>query len=227
MGRTVLRWKTRRIRKNQRITLPALESILAQLKKRHHDAKAAELEHFERFYNVALFIVVLDYDVAVLTGYFASAYREWEKKFAARQLAILLHEASDDLPKLLDGEFRNSLKAIPLPDSDLNEVREVLRILHSFKKRNRAVLSELRHYVGAHRDHDAGKQLEIIEQINPMAIYQLAGDFYVGIHRLTPLLIKVTTMLSHPGIMITHCLKAVENSRTTKSKDTQPNLLKN
>ena len=127
-----------------------------------------------------------------------------EKKYVARQLAVLLYEASNDLPNLLGKEFRGSLKTLLLSGEDLTEFNRITKNLNQFKKSNRLLLNELRNFVGAHRDNDAGKQLEIIEKIDLLQMMGLAGDLYAVMNVLIPFLTKLTLMLGDWQVLIKH-----------------------
>ncbi len=168
------------------------------------------MQHYEKVYNVGLYVMILDYDLAIISNYYASAYRTWERRFAARQLAVILYEASEDLPQLLGRDFRNTLTCLPLWDGAAEDLNVIGKRLNAFKHSNQDILKQLRIFVGAHRDRDAGKQLEVIDGIEPLAIYKLAADFYESIHPLTEFLIKVTTILGKPDVILSHLLKTPE-----------------
>ena len=56
---------------------------------------------------------MVEQDIAVITRHFSLSYRTWEKRFAARQLAIILHEVPKDLAELIGGDFQKVLLLFP------------------------------------------------------------------------------------------------------------------
>lgn len=104
-AKTVIWWKVRGMRRAERKRSPTRERVISLVQSRHKEAKERGLVHYERVYNVSLYVFVLDYDIAVSSRHYTAAYRTWEKKFAARQLAVLLYEAAEDLPQLLGKDF--------------------------------------------------------------------------------------------------------------------------
>lgn len=204
LAKSIILWKTRRIRKRDRQRLPHLTRLVSTVQRSHQEAKAHGLTHYERIYNVALFVLMLDQDLAVITRHFALGYRTWEKRFAARQLAIILHEVPTDLVQLLGGDFRKSLKTFPLWDGAIVELNNISKRLHKFMKDRGVLLEEIRHFVGAHRDHNAAKQLEIIEAIDPLTIYSMAAELYESLHPLVSFLIRLTDLMGAPRTIISH-----------------------
>ncbi len=213
LARSIMWWKLRRMRKQERKRLPGREKFIAVVQQRHKDAKDRGLVHYECVYNVTLYVAVLDYDIAIISRYYSAAYRTWEKKFAARQLAVLLYEASEDLPQLLGKDFRTTLRELPLWNEAVDELNAISSQLHAFDQANHTLLKQLRLFVGAHRDRDAGKQMEVIENIDPFAIYNVAADLYISLNLLIAFLFKVVNVLGRTDVMITHILKTPEFSK--------------
>lgn len=210
LAKSIILWKTRKMRKRDRQRLPHLTGLITTIRHNHQGAKANGLIHYERVYNVALFILMLEQDLAVITRQFALSYRTWEKRFAARQLAIILHEVPTDLVELLGGDFRKSLKTFQLWDGALDELNNISKLLHQFRSDRGALLEEIRHFVGAHRDHNAAKQLEIIEAIDPLTIYRMAAELYESIHPLVSFLIKLIELMGESHTIVSHVLESPE-----------------
>lgn len=208
LAKSIILWKTRKIRKRDRQRLPHLTRLVATIQHSHQGATANGLIHYERIYNVALFVLMLDQDLAVITRHFTLGYRTWERRFAARQLAIILHEVPKDLVELLGGDFRKSLKTLPLWDNAFDELNHISKLLHKFMKDRGSLLEEIRHFVGAHRDHNAAKQLEIIEAIDPLIIYGMSAELYESIHLLVSFLIKTTTLMGVPRTIVSHLIES-------------------
>lgn len=210
LAKSIMLWKTRKMRKRDRLRLPALTRLIKTVQQRHAESRVRGLKHYERIYNVALFVLVIDQDIAVLTRYLALGCRTWGKRFAARQLAIILHEVPSDLAELLGGDFRKILMTFPLWNGAIDELNDITKLLHKFEKEKGSLLKEIRHFVGAHRDHDAAKKLAIIETIDPLAIYRMASDLYDCINPLVTFLVKVTGLMALPYTTISHLLETPE-----------------
>jgi hypothetical protein len=77
-------------------------------------------------------------------------------------------------------------------------------------------LKEIRHIVGAHRDHDAARQLEIIEAIDPLSVYRMAVGFYSCVDPLVTFLIKVTMNMADPRTLMKHLVDTPEFQALSK-----------
>jgi len=182
-----------------------LQETIVVIKCRYKQAKDANLEHYTRFYNISLFILIMEYDMSVLSQYYIRAYaREWERKFIARQMAVLLYEMSEDIPQLLGKDYRASLRAIPLWDKAEEELNQISKEINQYKQSHRKMLEELRNFVTAHRDRDAAKQMEIIDNLNSDSIYKLVGDFYDIVKPLLPFMTRITHILGKTSVIVHH-----------------------
>lgn len=162
------------------------------------------MPHFKRVYNVGLYILVFEYDISILKNDALFATSAWKKNFVARQFAIILYEAAHDLPELLGKDFRASLKTFPLTDSDWEAFNRTMKLVSKFKNEHRDLLNELRNYVGAHRDKDAGSQLDIIEKVDLLKMMELSGQFYDAMRELVPFLTKLTLSLGDWRVILKH-----------------------
>ena len=203
--KTIMHWRLRGFWKREKARIPELQKTIDTIKREHQRASDANLEHFAQFYNVVLFILVMDYDVSVLSQYYVKAYtRYWEKKFVARQMAILLYEASEDIPQLLGGDFRASLKTIPLWNEAEKELNKISKELNRFKRSHSEMLKELRNFVTVHRDHNTVKQMDIIDNLNPDKIYALLGDFYDIMNTLALFMIRIVRVMGNKSVILHH-----------------------
>ncbi len=203
--KTIMHWRLRGFWKRENTRIPELQKTIDTIKREHQRATDANLEHFAQFYNVVLFILVMEYDMSVLSQYYVKAYtRYWEKKFIARQMAIILYEASEDIPQLLGRNFRASLKTVPLWNEAEKELTEISKELNRFKGSHSEMLKELRNFVTAHRDHNAVRQMDIIDNLNPDKIYTLLGDFYDIIKPLLPFMTRIVLVMGNKSVILHH-----------------------
>ncbi len=117
---------------------------------------------------------------------------EQERNFVARHYAVLLYEASEDLPQMFGGEYRKALSTLQLGEQILAELDGVMKRINEFKRLRAAKLKSVRIHAGAHREHDTTLQLEMIESIQPISMMELAAEIYAPIRALLDLLTKVT-----------------------------------
>lgn len=181
-----------------------LEKTIESIREQHNNAKEKRMEHYERIYNVSLYLLIFEYDIAILKNDALFSIREWKKRYIARQLAILLYEASQDIPNLLGKDFRNSLHELDITDDEIKTFNAVTKKLNGFKNDHRIFLQNLRNFAGAHRDNDAALQLKIIIEVELLSVMELAGDFYEAIRDLTPVMINLIMKMSDWKILIKH-----------------------
>ena len=65
LAKSIMLWKTRKMRKRDRLRLPALTRLIKTVQQRHAESRVRGLKHYERIYNVALFVLVIDQDIEV------------------------------------------------------------------------------------------------------------------------------------------------------------------
>ena len=190
------------VRERKRIAV--LEDTIKAVRGGYERAKKNEMPHFQRIHNAGLYVLLIEYDMAILKNDALFALRNWKKNFVARQFAVLLYEAADDLPELLGKEFRESLKTLPLSDAEWACFNGIMKKINKFKQEHRGLLNELRNFVGAHRDQDAGKQLEIIEKVDLLKLMEISGQFYEAFRELMPFLARITLLLGDWKVILKH-----------------------
>lgn len=203
--KTIMHWRLGGFRKREKARVLQLQKTIEAIRRAHQQASDANLEHFTRLRNVSLFILVMEYDLSVLSQYYVKTNTiYWENKFFARQVAAFLYEASEDIPQLLGKEFKASLKTIPLWDEAEKELTKISKELNRFKITHREMLHEIRNFVLAHRDHNALKQMEIIDNLNPDKIYALLGDFYDIMNPLVLFMIRIERGMGNKSVILHH-----------------------
>ncbi len=190
------------MRERKRISV--LESTIKSVRVGYDRAKKYEMHYFERIYNASLYVLLFEYDIAILKNDALFATSNWKKNFVARQFAVILYEAAHDLPEILGKDFRETLKTLPLSDNELECLNRVTKQINRFKNEHHEVLSKLRNFVCAHRDKDAGKQLEIIENVNLLNMMELSGQFYEALRELVPFLVTITLTLGNWNVILRH-----------------------
>jgi hypothetical protein len=188
-----LRWN-KRGRKRQRDA--AIHSIRNLVEK-----SGTLFSHSRRIHNVSLYALILDQDIAMLTDDMVLAVGQQRRVFVARNLAVLLYEASQDLPDLLGRDYRESLRTLTIPDTWLDELNKASKQLNRFKDEHREFLGRIRNLIGAHRDKDAITQLEAMETLEPIDVMRLAAKLQEPLNLLINLQIKLTLHVGDMSIL--------------------------
>lgn len=143
-------------------------------------AISLDREDATTFINSYGYLNILAYD---LTSVGHSLYFEkgrWQKIYFARQVALLIYEALEDIPVITGKVFKihfQEVKGIAAADQFLGDMKALGKLLNQFKTLHRERLLNIRINVAAHRDIDINKQLEIIGSIDPYEIINLMFEF--------------------------------------------------
>lgn len=167
-------------------------------------------EHSRVIHNVSLYALLIDQDLSQLMTDMVCAIGDDRRRYVARNLAVLLYEASTDLAELTGGQFRKSLSKLKIPPEWLVELNEVSRDLNSFKNKHRDFLVQIRNMVSAHRDKNAISQYELMNSLEPLEIVRLGPEFQNGVSKLVNLQIKLT---AHVGRLDILALDITDSSR--------------
>lgn len=189
------RWKNRR-----RLVVSA--SLQRTLKANCDKAKAHNLPTYVGIYNVGLFIAVAEQDVSTYSEAIVFARSEWHRKFHARGLAVLLLELSEDLPELLGKKYRNWLSELELGSEWTERLNNIGRQLSSFRKEHTPFLRRVRNYIGAHRDHDASTQLELIDSLDVLEVFRLGALLSVPLRGLMDFYTDLLAHMGRPSVIL-------------------------
>jgi hypothetical protein len=112
------RWRNRGRERKQFDTLRAVRNLFEK-------AESIGLHNTRRIHNVALYALLLDQDLWQFNSDMVLAVGEHRRQFVARHLAVLLYEGSQQLPELLGTDYRESLRAVGVPDTGFEELNGV------------------------------------------------------------------------------------------------------
>lgn len=132
------------------------------------------------FVNSFGYLNILAYDL-ISVGY--NLYFEkgrWQKIYFARQVALLIYEALEDIPVITGKLFKihfQDVKGIAAADQFLGDLKALSKQLGQFKDAYREELLNIRVNVAAHRDIDIDRQLGIIGNIDPYRMIDLMLEF--------------------------------------------------
>lgn len=203
------RWKFRRKRKGAR---RASDSLITSLRSRCEEAKRAGSEAYFGIYNAGLFVVLLDRDIGTYNESILFSRSKWHRQFHARNLAVLLYEAADDLPQLLGKSYRGWLVDLELDQAWFDALGEITKKISLFKKDHSSFLNDVRNYVGAHRDQDALSQANMLDGLDPLVIYKLAGELWIPVRALAGYNIKLLEYMHNPAVMLKHACKVADRT---------------
>lgn len=124
-----------------------------------------------QFFQISLFdLVILMESMENVSG--------WKYKLFVRQFYLTTYESIEDLQHLLGREFRDAVTAIDADETTLEIFSDIGKSLNHIKKKYKRSLHNVRHYISAHRDHDAEKQLEFINSISSQETDNLQYDLF-------------------------------------------------
>lgn len=161
-------------RKRQAAFEGALEAVMTA----HDRAVGANLPELARIYSVGLYTLLLDYDLVAFGEDYLFANDDHRRRLAARQLAVALHGACEDLLVVLGKDYRRTLVQLGLQPQDLDTLGGITKRIAGFRDGNEKTLREIRNFIAAHRIHDGRAQLTILENMDAPAIFGMVNKFY-------------------------------------------------
>jgi hypothetical protein len=125
------------------------------------------------------------------------------RAFLAKQEAMLLYEAAEDLPQLLGREFRGAVKALGASAEQIARLNSVSSDLNQFWQRHREFLGSIRNALAAHRDHDALRYAESLDAIKALDhVMARAAELSQLLERLVVLITELATLTVGPEAII-------------------------
>ena len=140
-----------RARKKHRVRAEAIATTRKTLGK----AKNVNAGASRAVFNVGLYLLLLDQDLADFTDDMVNAVGVRRRRFVAKHKAVLLFEAAEDLPQLLGKSFRDAVGQLGASPDQLQRLNAASSSLHRFWDTHREFLGSIRKALAAHREHDA------------------------------------------------------------------------
>jgi hypothetical protein len=191
-------------RPKHKARIAALATTTATLQK----ARNVKAENICAVYNVALYLLLLDQDLAYLTDDLVCAIGDRRRRFVAKHEALLVYEAAEDLPQLLGKRFREAVTALGVPDQLARALDDVSSDLNAFWRQHRDFLGSIRKAVAAHREHDALSYQELLDKIEPLAVMQRAAELSALLQRLIGALTQVALLTASPAAILRDMLSS-------------------
>jgi hypothetical protein len=185
-------------RKRERVRIGAITSV------RHTLERAVKMnaKNIEIVFNVALYLLLIDQDLAYFSNDIVCAIGDRRRAFVAKHEALLLHEAAEDIPQLLGRSFRNAIDALGVPPDQIRTINAVSSQLSKYWQQQRVFLSEIRNALAAHREHDALRYAEELDNLKPLEVMTRAAELSALLELLVDELIKIAQLTSNPTIIL-------------------------
>jgi len=142
-------------------------------------------------FNVALYLVLLDQDLADFSDDLVCSVGERRRVFVAKQEAVLLYEAAEDLPQLLGKPFRDAVKSLGITAEQQGRLDLASSELNKFWQKEREFLGNIRNAVAAHREHDSLAYLEALERVKPLEVMARGADLSGRLERLLSVISEI------------------------------------
>lgn len=201
-GRIRFLWRNRNRRK-------VTAGLIQTLKQRCDEATRAGVPAYFDVYNAGLFVALLEQDISAFNESIYLAPSEWHRQFHARGLAVLLYEGSEDVPQILGKKYRDSLKVLELGPDWFAALNSVSGKLSRFRQNHSEFLKNVRSLVGAHKDHNASAQLDLLVNLKSIEIYQLGAEFSEPLRELIAFNMRLLGYMHNPAVMLRQVAKAV------------------
>ena len=172
----------------------ARQQTIATTHRTLNGAKGLNAKSIQAVFNVALYLLLMDDDLAYFTDDLGYAIGESRRRFLAKNEAILLYEAAEDLPQLLGKDFRAAVTALGADDALKKRLNEASSGLHRFWDEHREFLNGIRNAIAAHREHDALSYVDKLEAVKPLEVMGLAAEFSGLLERLIGVLTDIAKL---------------------------------
>ena len=184
-----LRHKLRAIEK-RKVRMEALKTVRKTLQ----GAATLNAANTKIVFNVGLYALLLDQDLAFFTDDLVCAIGDQRRAFVAKHEAVLLYEAAEDLPQLLGKEFRDAVNALGATPEQLPRLNVASSDLNQFWRKQREFLGTIRNVLAAHRDHDTLRYAENLENLKPIEVMARAADLSPLLDRLIKVLTEIAQL---------------------------------
>ncbi len=200
-----------RIRSHERYK--ARKEALATTRSNLERLKSFNADNHRAIFNVAMYLLLLDQDLADFTDDIINATGERKRVFIAKYEAILIYEASEDIKQLLGKEFRQALIGLQISEVQSQKFKEASSKLNEFWHTNREYLKSTRNMLAAHRHHNTLEYIETLDQLKPIAIMKLAADLSECINQFSSVLTDITLYVSTPKSILRDWLDSSKKKR--------------
>lgn len=197
-----------RAREKHRARIEALKTVRNTL----DGATKLNAANVKIVFNVGLYVLLLDQDLAFFTDDLVCAIGDRRRAFVAKHEAILLYEAAEDLPQLLGREFRDAVKTLGATAAQIERLNSVSSDLNRFWQRQRDFLGTIRNALAAHRDHDALRYDESLEALKPREVMARGAELSPLLNRLVSVLTGMAQLTVGPEAILRDMLVSTKKT---------------
>jgi hypothetical protein len=191
-----------RYRVSSRAKNKARAAALATVTQTLKNANKWNATNIKKVFNISLYLLLLDQDLAYFTGDLVLAIGDRRRAFVAKHEALLLYEASENLPHMLGREFRTALNDLRTPSEILERVSTVTSDLNKFCQRHRGFLGKIRNALAAHREQNALIYAKSLDELKPLEVMARAAELSGLLERLLQALTEVARLTSDPTVIL-------------------------
>ncbi len=191
-------------KRRAKIRIAALASVRNTLEK----ADQMNATNIRTVFNVSLYLLLLDQDLAYFTDDLVQAIGDRRRAFIAKQEAVLLFEAAEDVRQLLGKEFRAALINLNVERGIFDRLNSISTNLNRFWDQHREFLKTTRNVLAAHRDHDALRYVRYLENLEPLSVMRCAVEFSSHVDLLAQELIKISQLTADSGLILRDILSS-------------------
>jgi hypothetical protein len=145
-------------------------------------------------FNVGLYLLMLDEDIAYFTDDLVCAVGDRRRAFLAKHEALLLYEAAQDLPQLLGRRFRDAVTELGASSEQLARLNSTSSELNQFWSSNWEFLGAIRNALAAHRDHNALLYARSLEALKPLEVMARAVELSLLLDRLVGVISELASL---------------------------------
>jgi len=194
-------------KKNSSRNLKKNHILIESISKNLYIVDNKKNSNFYQIFNLSLYLALLFDDFLYIHEALISANGKRKKRVFAKQVAVQLYEASEDLKKLLGKPLSDSLIALNIPHELLNQLEQIKESLNFYRRKNQQVLFSIRNIVGAHRDNDSILYLEKLNSINPIDIVTISTEFINYMNIIFGLLTQIIQNINRPETILQEIVK--------------------
>ena len=191
-------------RKRMKVRVQTLASVRQTLER----ASQVGAKNIQTVYNVALYLVQMDQDLAYFSNDMVCAIGDRRRAFVAKHEALLLYKAAKDIPELLGKDFRAAISSLAASPQDIQKINAISSELHRFWQTHREFLGKIRNALSAHREHDALAYAKGLDALQPLEVMRRAAELSQLMERLVRQLIAIGQLTSSPVAILRDIVKS-------------------
>jgi hypothetical protein len=211
--RVVLLRNRIRYRISSRSKNKARAKALVTVRKTLENASKLKARSVTNIFNVSLYLLLLDQDLAYFTADLVLAIGDRRRAFVAKHEAILLYVAAKDVPQLLGRDFRTAINSLGVAPEDLARINAVSSELNKFWQTHRDFLGKIRNALAAHREHNSLTYSQRLEELEPLEVMTRGAELSGLLERLVQALTAVARLTSDQSVILRDMLTSKSSNQ--------------